>query len=56
MKEKEFLDQLDEIESNFSMIKNVYYGVDDNGRVIIDEEGMKEEFENELKNLKEFVK
>lgn len=53
---KGFLEKLDEMESKFSMIKNVYYGTDDKGNIIIDEEGMREEFENELKGLVEFIK
>lgn len=55
MKEQDFLNGLDELESNLSMIKNIYYGVE-KGNVILDVESMREEFEQEIKEIGEHLK
>lgn len=59
MKEQEFEKGLKEMNFQDGLITQVYYWVDDKGNVTLDEEGMTEEFEGkigELKKLLEYYK
>jgi hypothetical protein len=56
MEEKKFLNELEEL--NFqdeTFYINIYYSIDEKGNVILDEDGIKEEFERKLNEIKEII-
>lgn len=55
MKEKEFEKKLEEFNFTDGIIIQVYYALDEKGNVILDEEGILEECENKIKELKEIL-
>ena len=55
MKEKEFIKQLEELNLN-ELVISVYWALNENGSVMIDEESMKEEFNNKLQEIKDILK
>jgi len=56
MKEEEFLEKVNNrINSDEGFIVKLYYSVDDGGNVILDEEGMTEEFKKRLGWMREIL-
>ena len=55
MKQKEFVKQLEELNLN-ELIISVYWVLNEKGSVMIDEESIKEEFNNKLQEIKDILK
>ena len=55
MEEEEFLEKVNKINFVEGFIIRLYYSVDDGGDVILDEEGMTEEFEKKLGWIREIL-
>jgi len=55
MKEKEFLEKVNKINFVEGFIVKLYYSIDEDEDVILDEEGMKEEFEKKLGWIREIL-
>lgn len=56
MEEEKFLNELKEL--NFqdeTFYINIYYSIDEKGNIILDEDGIKEEFERKLNEIKEII-
>jgi len=60
MKEKEFIEKINKLNLNYlkqdgNILIPVYYGLEDNGDVMLDEEGMFEELEDKLEQIREVL-
>ena len=55
MKQKEFVKQLEELNLN-ELIISVYWVLNEKDSVMIDEESIKEEFNNKLQEIKDILK
>ena len=60
MKEKEFAEKIERLGLTYlnldlSVEVPVYFSFDDDGNVVLDEEEMKTEFENKLREVKEIL-
>jgi hypothetical protein len=56
MKEKQFNKKLKEFNFEDGLIIQVYYALDGQGNVVLDLEGMGEEFNNKIKEIEEILK
>jgi len=55
MKENEFIEELDKLDWEKGLVNEVYWSLDDDQNVVLDEEGIRKDIDEKIEQLKDIL-